>query len=249
MGPATAPPRYGEPTSARVYRPPDLAGPPNQLGRSMTTAAKWILEASPSWRKLSDGVQAQRHPSLCLPLAAVTKRMTTSTVSASSQGAFTIRNIGRSCSQRGPHEATGLSDRELGDRQSSSFSASDEVRPSPSVLLGAPCAGVANVHYALVTIFSALSRRPPLPSENWPMAPHPISRRFGDSVAAYGLPVEEMTCEMIALFLPLSMKNQRASEKIDRLCHALALDDERTTFHPLLWDESEEAKVFHGQNN
>jgi hypothetical protein len=28
-----------------------------------------------------------------------------------------------------------------------------------------------------------------------------------------------------------------------RACHALALDDERTTFHPLLWDESEEKTI------
>ncbi len=31
--------------------------------------------------------------------------------------------------------------------------------------------------------------------------------------------------------------------KVDRACHALSLDDERTTFHPLLWDEAEEAEM------
>jgi uncharacterized protein (DUF2235 family) len=52
-----------------------------------------------------------------------------------------------------------------------------------------------------------------------------------DSVAAYGLPVDEMTRG------PLELPDRILNEKIQRACHALALDDERTTFHPLLWDE------------
>ena len=28
-------------------------------------------------------------------------------------------------------------------------------------------------------------------------------------------------------------------ERIDKACHALSIDDQRTTFHPLLWDELE----------
>jgi len=43
-----------------------------------------------------------------------------------------------------------------------------------------------------------------------------------DTVAAYGLPVDEMT------------------RGVSRYLWPLSLDDERTTFHPLLWDESPE---------
>ena len=31
-------------------------------------------------------------------------------------------------------------------------------------------------------------------------------------------------------------------EKIERACHALSLDDERTTFHPVLWNEKDVPK-------
>jgi hypothetical protein len=36
------------------------------------------------------------------------------------------------------------------------------------------------------------------------------------------------------------MPSLRLSPKIRKACHVLALDDERNTFHPVLWDESAE---------
>jgi uncharacterized protein (DUF2235 family) len=58
-----------------------------------------------------------------------------------------------------------------------------------------------------------------------------------DTVAAYGLPIEEMTRGVSVWLWPLSLPDRRLSDKIDRACHAIALDDERTTFHPVLWNE------------
>jgi uncharacterized protein (DUF2235 family) len=61
-----------------------------------------------------------------------------------------------------------------------------------------------------------------------------------DTVDAYGLPIDELTRGWDTWVWPLSMPNQRLSPSVKRACHALALDDERHTFHPLLWDESGE---------
>jgi uncharacterized protein (DUF2235 family) len=61
-----------------------------------------------------------------------------------------------------------------------------------------------------------------------------------DTVAAYGLPIEEMTRGVSQWLWPLELPDRELSPKVIRACHALALDDERTTFHPVLWDESNE---------
>lgn len=61
-----------------------------------------------------------------------------------------------------------------------------------------------------------------------------------DTVAAYGLPVEEMA-RGVSRWLPdLRLPNRQLSKTVQRACHALSLDDERMTFHPMLWDESQE---------
>jgi uncharacterized protein (DUF2235 family) len=64
-----------------------------------------------------------------------------------------------------------------------------------------------------------------------------------DTVAAYGLPIDEMSRGIDRWVWPLSMPNYKLSSKVQKARHALALDDERDTFHPLLWDEEEEEKL------
>lgn len=59
-----------------------------------------------------------------------------------------------------------------------------------------------------------------------------------DTVAAYGLPVDEMTRGVNKWIWPLELPSRVLDPRVQRACHALALDDERTTFHPVLWDES-----------
>jgi uncharacterized protein (DUF2235 family) len=61
-----------------------------------------------------------------------------------------------------------------------------------------------------------------------------------DTVAAYGLPIDEMTRGVSKWIWPLELPNRVLDPRVKRACHALALDDERTTFHPVLWDESRE---------
>jgi uncharacterized protein (DUF2235 family) len=63
-----------------------------------------------------------------------------------------------------------------------------------------------------------------------------------DTVAAYGLPIEEMTRGISQWIWPLELPERTLSPKVKRACHALALDDERTTFHPVLWTEKGESR-------
>ena len=61
-----------------------------------------------------------------------------------------------------------------------------------------------------------------------------------DTVDAYGLPIDELTKGVNEWIWPLSFQDLKLSDKVDKACHALSLDDERHTFHPVLWDETEE---------
>ncbi|MEA2998845.1 MAG: hypothetical protein QOK17_678 [Sphingomonadales bacterium] len=72
----------------------------------------------------------------------------------------------------------------------------------------------------------------------------PVIRFVGvwDTVAAYGGPIAEMTRAVDNWLYPLSMPDYELSEKVECARHALALDDERDAFQPLLWDEVAEKK-------
>jgi uncharacterized protein (DUF2235 family) len=58
-----------------------------------------------------------------------------------------------------------------------------------------------------------------------------------DTVDAYGMPMDELTAGIDKWVWPLSMPELGLNPKVKRACHVLALDDERNTFHPVLWDE------------
>lgn len=61
-----------------------------------------------------------------------------------------------------------------------------------------------------------------------------------DTVAAYGGPSVEITRAIDNWLYPLSMPNYALSKRVGRARHALALDDERDAFQPLVWDERAE---------
>jgi hypothetical protein len=62
-----------------------------------------------------------------------------------------------------------------------------------------------------------------------------------DTVAAVGLPFDAATAFWNNVIHRFTFPNQQLSPLVDTACHALAIDDERRTFHPLLWDEQGEA--------
>jgi uncharacterized protein (DUF2235 family) len=61
-----------------------------------------------------------------------------------------------------------------------------------------------------------------------------------DTVEAYGVPIEELRRAIDVAIWPISFNNRRLSPIVDCARHALALDDERITFHPLRFDRSRE---------
>jgi hypothetical protein len=55
--------------------------------------------------------------------------------------------------------------------------------------------------------------------------------------------IEERRKAIDVAIWPMSFNNRRLSSKVDCARHALSLDDERMTFHPLRFDRSTEADV------
>lgn len=61
-----------------------------------------------------------------------------------------------------------------------------------------------------------------------------------DTVDAYGMPIRELKSAVDKYIWPLTFRNLELCNKVKCARHALALDDERATFHPLIWDERRE---------
>jgi uncharacterized protein (DUF2235 family) len=59
-----------------------------------------------------------------------------------------------------------------------------------------------------------------------------------DTVDAVGLPFG--LNRVLNLFYRFKFPDYELGSYVDRACHALAIDDERSSFHPLLWDERKE---------
>ena len=61
-----------------------------------------------------------------------------------------------------------------------------------------------------------------------------------DTVEAYGVPIEELRKAIDVAVWPISFNNRQLAGNVWCARHALSLDDERITFHPLRFDRSEE---------
>ncbi len=61
-----------------------------------------------------------------------------------------------------------------------------------------------------------------------------------DTVEAYGVPIEELRKAIDWAIWPISFRNRTLSTNVQRARHALSLDDERTTFHPIRFDMTHE---------
>jgi len=61
-----------------------------------------------------------------------------------------------------------------------------------------------------------------------------------DTVAAYGLPVDELTRGWDRWVWPMLPRDKSLNKRVKYARHAVAIDDERQTFFPLLWDEDSE---------
>ena len=61
-----------------------------------------------------------------------------------------------------------------------------------------------------------------------------------DTVEAFGVPVEELRLAIDWAIWPISFRSGIVSDQVKCVRHALALDEERTTFHPIRFDQSNE---------
>lgn len=151
-----------------------------------------------------------------------------------SRGAFTIRVLLGFLASEGV--ITGQSDAELARlarHAYRSYRSKKYKTTAPLVHLLRP---VRNV---LVALWDRLRGRVPYQQ----VARTPVKVEFAglwDTVDAYGLPVDELTAGWSKMVWPLSLPNCALSPIVQKACHALSLDDERNTFHPVLWDERQE---------
>ena len=61
-----------------------------------------------------------------------------------------------------------------------------------------------------------------------------------DTVVAYGLPIDELTRAVDKWVWPMKFRDDSLLFSVRHARHALSLDDERRTFHPIPWNESTE---------
>jgi hypothetical protein len=61
-----------------------------------------------------------------------------------------------------------------------------------------------------------------------------------DTVDAYGLPSDHIADFIHYFIYAFRFPDRKLSKQVHRARHALSIDDERQTFHPVLWDESDE---------
>jgi len=93
---------------------------------------------------------------------------------------------------------------------------------------------------AVVAIRNKAAGLKPYDSERNRQVPSIAFLGLWDTVDAYGMPIRELKVAIDKFIWPLYFDSLKLDKRVERACHALALDDERATFHPLVWDESEE---------
>ncbi len=59
-----------------------------------------------------------------------------------------------------------------------------------------------------------------------------------DTVAAVGMPIDELSMILDKFIYPHRFPDQHLSDDVIQARHAVAIDDERQTFHPVLWNEN-----------
>ncbi|HKS40154.1 MAG TPA: DUF2235 domain-containing protein, partial [Blastocatellia bacterium] len=95
------------------------------------------------------------------------------------------------------------------------------------------------LRWVILSVWYKLSGKKPYTDENNIKEVHLKFLGLWDTVAAYGLPIDELTHAWNFIF-PLSFPDRNLSKIVDCAYHALAIDDERLTFHPELWNEKKE---------
>lgn len=153
-----------------------------------------------------------------------------------SRGAFTIRVLMGLITSEGLVNFT--SEDELHDRAVEAYGHFRRKCFKPPVL--SPVYVYRLIRHVLSTLTGRSARKEPYERRPRREVTHIKFLGLWDTVSAYGMPIAELKPAINWLFWPMNFSDLTPSTKIERACHALSLDDERTTFHPIVWDESEE---------
>jgi len=163
-----------------------------------------------------------------------------------SRGAFTIRTL------IGLIDSQGLVPREIdgervshADMERNAMAAWRTYRKSSSGFVLPTIWLTRLVRDLLLAIYHRVMRHPPYKDVRTHIDQRrkDVRIRFAglfDTVEAYGVPIEELRRAIDVTLWPISFSNHRLSSRVDTARHALALDDERTSFHPLRFDLSAE---------
>ncbi len=152
-----------------------------------------------------------------------------------SRGAFTIRVLMGLIAQQGLVPVT--SEAQLHRDAAAAYRS---YRRRYTTALGPLVSALRSLRDALIGGWNRLLRRPPYEQANNRLVARIKFLGLWDTVAAYGLPIEEMTRGVSLWLWPLSLPDRKLNSKVERARHALALDDARTTFAPVLWTEQGE---------
>jgi uncharacterized protein (DUF2235 family) len=155
-----------------------------------------------------------------------------------SRGAFTIRVLTALILQQGLVKYTSeMSESELHARATAAYRAYRADGPKTIFR-------IERLFWAIRDAISAMKSKKagkkPYSKNDNRVVPTVAFLGLWDTVAAYGLPIDEMTRGVSRLLWPLELPNRVLSDRVVCARHALALDDERTTFHPVLWTEKNE---------
>ena len=85
-----------------------------------------------------------------------------------------------------------------------------------------------------------LMGHPPSPLQKAKHAPDITAIGVWDTVDAYGMPIDELTLAWDYFIHTLRFTDLNLPPNVKNAYHALAIDDERQTFHPTLWNEQGE---------
>lgn len=154
-----------------------------------------------------------------------------------SRGAFTIRSLVGLINKQGLityDHSVGIDEADLARRSEDAYRAYIRwnIAWMPPMVLLLPAWRL--LREALITV-----KRRLLGQQMHQAAPPPPIAFVGvwDTVAAYGGPIQEIVRGIDMWVRPLTFKNRKLPACVDRARHALALDDERDAFQPVLWDE------------
>ncbi|MEM1198776.1 MAG: DUF2235 domain-containing protein [Pseudomonadota bacterium] len=160
-----------------------------------------------------------------------------------SRGAFTARVLAGLIADQGIIDVKKVrGDRDLDRLISGAYREFRTRNFDPSLLtrfIGRPLQAV------WIGLRDLVTRQSPYDStQNFEHKEHPSARSHSiqfvgvwDTVDAYGLPVDEMTRAWDKIVWPLTAKDRDLSGRVAHAAHALALDEQRESFEPMLWNE------------